>query len=252
MISVYLECDPSELDTLVAELHDRGTRGVIELASGVRAWFDSAAGLDDLVRRYDGEIQNEHNEDWVHRTQDSFPAIPVGRRFWLAPPWNRDPAPGNRIRLEINPGLACGTGWHPCTQLCLEALERYVRPDSAVLDVGTGSGILTVAAKLLGAGRTIACDRDADAAAAARERLGESIVFAGSADAVRSGAFDIVVANISAPIIDAILPDLHRVARAEGVLILSGFENPPSIDKDIVESLERDEWKCLICRAGRG
>jgi ribosomal protein L11 methylase PrmA len=133
------------------------------------------------------------------------------------------------LRLDINPGLQCGTGQHPCTILCLEAMERIVRPGDAVLDVGTGSGILAMAAKLLGAGRVVACDIDPDAAKVVP-------FFVGSVDAVRPDSFDVVVANISEDVTGDMRAGLERVAPRR---ILSGFQD------------ERGEWSCLISIAGR-
>jgi ribosomal protein L11 methyltransferase len=104
-------------------------------------------------------------------------------------------------------------------------MERVIRPGDAVLDVGSGSGILSIAAKLLGAGRVIACDLDSDAAKVAP-------FFVGSADAVRSGSFDVVVANISEAVMGEMRPELERVSAKR---ILSGFQN------------ERGEWACVIC-----
>jgi ribosomal protein L11 methyltransferase len=244
MVSIYLECAVDEAESLIAELHERGTLGVMELGTGLRAWFDDTARLDDLIERYDGEMIPEEEEDWVQRTQDSFPAIAVGERFWLAPPWNTDSPPPGRMRLEVNPGLACGTGWHPCTQMCIEALEDYVREGSSVLDVGTGTGILLAAAELLGATRLAGCDVDAASAAIARERVGPR-VFAGSVDAVAADAFDVVVANISAPVIESLLPDLRRVCRSGAVLILSGFQTAPALE-GAVACRERDGWLCIV------
>jgi ribosomal protein L11 methyltransferase len=246
MISIYLECDPEERDALIAELHERGTLGVLELGSGLRAWFEDDAGLQDVIERYDGEILVEEDVDWVQRTRDSFPPLAIGDRFWLVPEWNRDPAPPGRMRLEINPGLACGTGWHPCTKLCLEAMERYVRPGDAVLDAGAGSGILSVAAELLGAGLIAGCDIDLDSVAIARDRAGDR-VFAGSVDAVRGGVFDVVVANISAPVVTSLLPEFRRVLKPGGVLIASGFPSIPPIPGTL-ETRERDGWQCVIVR----
>ena len=107
---------------------------------------------------------------------------------------------------------------------CLEAMERIIRPGDSVLDVGSGSGILSIAAKLLGAGRVIACDLDPEAAKPVP-------FFAGSVDAVRSGAFDVVVANINEDVIGEMRADFERVARTA---ILSGFQD------------ERGEWTCAI------
>ena len=251
MVSIYFECDDAGRDILSAELNERGTLGILELPGGLRAWFDDAAAVADLVSQYDAAVTDEPatNEDWVQRTEDSFPAIPLGTRFWLAPEWNHEPAPDGRMRLEITPGMACGTGWHECTQLCLEGLERLVTPGCSVFDVGTGSGILSVAARMLGAGRVVSCDIDPDAVAIARERLGTNTAFTGTADAGASHAFDVVVANISPTVVHDLYPEFVRVARPGGILILSGFGDYP-LDVPAVELTRRGEWLCAVLRAG--
>ncbi len=246
MISIYLECAATGQDALIAELYDRGTLGILELGSGVRAWFDDGADLYDLIESYDGHVMADDEEDWVGRTEQSFPPLEIGERFWLVPPWNADPPPAGRVRLEINPGLACGTGWHACTQMCLEALERYVRPGDWVFDVGTGSGILTAAAALLGAGYTAACDVDYDAVTIARDRIGPR-VFQGSADAVAIARFDVIVANISAPVVEALRPEFRGILRPSGTLILSGFPEIAPIP-GTVELLAKDGWQCVVVR----
>jgi ribosomal protein L11 methyltransferase len=118
----------------------------------------------------------------------------------------------------VNPGMAFGTGVHETTQLCLEALEEFVKPGSDVLDVGTGSGILAKAAVLLGAGKVYACDVDPQAVEIAREG------FVGSVDAVASKSVDLLVANISPEAITQLAPDLIRVLRPGGILLASGLE----------------------------
>jgi ribosomal protein L11 methyltransferase len=176
-----------------------------------------------------GEPMECDSTDWVQHTYDAWPPILVGEKFFVAAPWRTDPTPPGRFRLEVNPGLQCGTGQHPCTQLCLEAMEREVKPGDSVLDVGTGSGILSLAAKLLGAGRVIACDIDS----AVTECVAKPVpFFVGSADAVRAGAFDIVVANISEVVLGDLRADLERVARRR---ILSGFQD------------ENGQWACVVC-----
>jgi ribosomal protein L11 methyltransferase len=148
----------------------------------------------------------------------------VGSKFFVVAPWRTDATPAGRFRLEINPGLQCGTGQHPCTRLCLEALEQIVKPGDSVLDVGTGSGILSIAAKLLGAGRVIACDIDPDAARVVP-------FFVGSVDAVRTRSFDIVVANINEAVVEDLREEFERVAQ---VRILSGFQD------------DLGEWTCVV------
>ena len=128
------------------------------------------------------------------------------------------------MRLVINPGTQCGTGYHRCTQLCLEAMEKLIRPGDSVLDVGSGSGILSLAARLLEAGRVVSCDVDPDA-------VGPACFFIGSVDAVRSGSFDIVVANINEDVMGSMRTDFERVAPKR---ILSGFQN------------DDGEWTCVV------
>src|SRR5258708_6408953 len=129
----------------------------------------------------------------------------AGEKFFLVAPWRKEPTPPGRFGLEINPGTQCGTGRHPCTQLCLAAMERMICRGDRVLDVGSGSGILSRAAKMLGAGMVVACDIDPEAAH-------EDPFFIGSVDAVRSGAFDLVVANISEIVTGHLKPEFDRVA----------------------------------------
>lgn len=219
MFTVRIAVEPADQDVLIAELWEAGTLGIAEESGAVEAWFET-----EIAASRFGEPSPASEIDWAAKVQNEWPALEVGQRFFVVPPWNTDPTPAGRFRLEINPGQQCGTGQHPCTQKCLAAMEQFVRPGDSVLDVGSGSGILSIAAKMLGASRVIACDIDADAA-----RLVP--FFQGSADAVRSDSFDIVVANINEDVIGAMLPDFERVAR---VRILSGFQD------------DDGEWTCVV------
>jgi ribosomal protein L11 methyltransferase len=206
---------------LLAELYEAGTTGIIDHDYELEAFFED----QETAARF-GDPQPADERDWVQATHDAWPPALVGEKFFLAAPWNAEPTPPGRLRLEINPGLQCGTGQHPCTKLCLEAMEQLVRPGDSVLDVGTGSGILSIAAKLLGAGRVVACDIDPEASKVVP-------FFTGSVDAVRSGSFDVVVANINEDVIGEMRADFERVAP---VRILSGFQD------------KSGEWACVILR----
>ncbi|MGA3044827.1 MAG: 50S ribosomal protein L11 methyltransferase, partial [Bryobacteraceae bacterium] len=180
-------------------------------------------------------------------------------RFFLVPEWRSDPAPEGRLRIAVNPGMAFGTGMHETTQLCLEALETYVRPGVCVLDVGTGSGILAHAAALLGAGPVWACDIDPEAVEIARGNAGPNL-FIGSVDAVRAGATGLIAANISPETIARLAPELLRSLRAEGVALLSGFERreTPAVEAElervggtICEARDKGSWALLVARNKR-
>jgi ribosomal protein L11 methyltransferase len=142
--------------------------------------------------------------------------------------------------------MAFGTGAHETTQLCIEALERYVRPGGAILDVGTGSGILAIAARMLGAGRIIACDNDPEAVAVARAH---APAYVGSIDAAGPHCADVLVVNIGPAAVIEMAADIRRCLRPGGVALISGFERPDAAE---VESAyaggilrAKREW-CLL------
>jgi ribosomal protein L11 methyltransferase len=220
MFSLEIDCDPEDRDLLIAELWEQGSAGMVELnAQTVRSFFEDNVNRAALLKLFPGARQREEEaRDWVQSSRDLLQPMEVGRRFFLVPEWRDDATPEGRFRIAVNPGMAFGTGVHETTQLCIEALEDYLLPGMSVLDVGTGSGILAKAAKLLGAGRVTACDTDPVAV----EIAGEG--FVGSVDAVASGTVDVVMANISPEAIVALAADLLRVRKAGGVLLASGFE----------------------------
>ncbi len=220
MFSLEIECDPTDRDLLIADLWDQGSAGIVELSSvRVRAFFEDSADRAVLRQLFPGAaIREEEQRDWVQSARSLLQPMEVGARFFLVPEWRDDPAPPGRFRIAVNPGMAFGTGVHETTRLCIEALEDYLKPGMRVLDVGTGSGILAKAARLLGAERVYACDIDPVAV----EIAGSG--FIGSADAAASGCADLVTANISPEAILRLAPDLLRVLRPGGVLLASGFE----------------------------
>jgi ribosomal protein L11 methyltransferase len=247
MFSLFFRPSPDREEFLIAELFECGTTGIVEEEGGIRAFFDDL----NLLHRFASdapELREEKPIDWAQATRDAWPPILAGKRFFLTPPWcHHLETPPGRLRLPIYPGMACGTGRHPATQLALEAIEQYVRPGDRVADVGTGSGILATAAALLGAGRVIGCDIDPEAVAIASERSNTRL-FVGSADAIRSGWADVVIANIDSATIEQLAAEFARIRKPDSTLILTGFPewDVPS-GFQARESRKREEWLCLIC-----
>jgi ribosomal protein L11 methyltransferase len=224
--------------------------GIVDEDGRLRAFFEDDSDHAGLLNRFADfapELRQEPSTDWEQVSRDAWPPLLIGRKFFLVAPWSDEPTPAGRLRLEIYPGMACGTGRHPATQLCLEALEEYVHPGDRVLDVGTGSGILSAAAALLGAGLVVGCDVGHDAINTALERV-HLPLFTGSADAFASNWADVVVANINSATIEQLAPELARVRKPDSTLILSGFpEGDLPKHFSAKNILKRGEWRCLIC-----
>jgi ribosomal protein L11 methyltransferase len=224
--------------------------GIVDENGVLRAFFDNSCDHTQLLHRFAAfapEWRQEPSTDWEQVSRNAWPPLLIGRKFFLVAPWSDEPTPAGRLRLEIYPGMACGTGRHPATQLCLQALEESIRPGGRVLDVGTGSGILSAAAALLGAGQVVGCDVDHDAVNIARERV-HLPLFTGSAGAISSNWADVVIANINSATIEQLAPELARVRKPDSTLILSGFPEwdlPERISAKKI--LDREEWRCLIC-----
>jgi ribosomal protein L11 methyltransferase len=233
MFSIDIECRQADKDLSIAELWEAGCAGIVELEewddlARLRVFFDSDARQAELQQRFGGEIAPADTRDWVAFAHEFLQPMEIGRRIFVCPEWRADATPPGRIRIEVNAGLAFGTGAHETTRLCLEAIERHLKPGMTVVDVGTGSGILAEAAMKLGAGRVHACDSDPEAVTAAREnfaRAGVDVALStGSAELFPDGFADLIVANISPAWIADLAPDWARILKQDGLGVLSGFE----------------------------
>jgi ribosomal protein L11 methyltransferase len=171
------------------------------------------------------------DEDWVRLTQSQFAPIHIGKNIWVVPSWHEAPDPSALI-LELDPGLAFGTGSHPTTRLCMEWLEAHPAPGRTVLDYGCGSGILAMVAKKMGAGDVAGVDIDPQAIESARANalrnhceidfyLPDSFAVSDKAQHA-TGRFDIVVANILSSPLKVMAPMLAGRVAPGGSLILSG------------------------------
>lgn len=216
----------------------------------VRAYFTSRDDIDarltdigaflmDLAAHYPGlslpkpTVSTVRSEDWSTSWKVNFKALRVGRRLLIVPSWEEAHPRPDDIVLHLDPGMAFGTGGHETTRLCLEVLEGVMDGmptllSPSLLDLGTGSGILAMAAVQLGAGHVCAVDIDPQAVEVARENLAAN----GLADQVElgttpleslTGAFDIILANILAEELIRLAPHLTERLTTGGTLVLSGI-----------------------------
>ena len=210
----------------------------------------------------------DDGEDWQNSWKEHYDALPVGSRLIIKPSWVdlEQEASEGRVIIELDPGIAFGTGYHPSTYTCLEALEELVLPGMKVLDLGTGSGILTITALKLGAASVVALDIDGQAVSAARQnfrrlRLQDHIsLVKGSVPhpTVPAADFDLAVANISARGVADRAPFILQSLKPSGMLIASGLlaTQRPEVDDaamslGFVPELEwpREEWLTIGYRA---
>jgi ribosomal protein L11 methyltransferase len=245
MFSLDLDCTQESKDLLIAELWEHGSLGIVELdAVRLRAFFDDAADAARTSEKFGGTATQAEDLDWISRSQEGLQPIEVGTKFFLVPQWRDDPTPEGRFRIVVNNGMAFGTGRHETTRLCLELLEKYVRPGMTVVDVGTGSGVLALGARLLGAARVIACDTDPLAVEVAAEAGLD--VFIGSAPAIAGGIADVVVANINPECLREMAAEWPRLMKPGGYAILSGVEARDELPFHPIETRVEAEWRAYV------
>lgn len=203
-------------------------------------------------------LEQKHikEEDWANNWKQYFKPLEVGKYMVIKPTWENYDNTGNRIVLEIDPSMSFGSGQHETTRLCMELLETYVTEDTNMLDVGTGSGILSVEALLLGAKRVMAVDIDPLSVRVA----GENAVLNGvqarftaqQADLSQGieGTYNLVTANIVADVIIRLLEDIHRVITPDGILVASGIIDIR--EQDVTAALETAGFQLLETRYDRG
>ena len=203
-------------------------------------------------------------EDWAFGWQKYYKPMEIGRRLLVVPEWEKDTVDcGGRVPLILDPGLAFGTGSHATTQLCLQALEKTVRPGGRVLDLGCGSGILSIAALKLGAESAQAVDIDEKCLNVAYEnaalngigrdrytvRVGDVL----SDEALRAelgGGYDIVVANIVADVILGLAPMVRQFLKPGGQFLCSGIIDDRAVE--VADGLRRCGWAILETREESG
>lgn len=186
--------------------------------------------LDNENIEHDIKIADCATEDWVNNWKQYFHPMPIGEKLLIRPTWEDEYDAGGRKVLHIEPGLAFGTGSHPTTKLCLETLEKYIDENSTVLDIGCGSGILSIAALLLGAKNAFGVDIDSLAVKTAMANAAENNLDNSRFTAVQgnlsdkvTGKYNVIVANIVADIIIEFNKSVGQYLEDGGVYITGGI-----------------------------
>jgi len=251
-----------DADTITIAGYYDSTHNEAELVAAVRTRLRDASGRDPLSI----ECSRLPDQDWMKKWKQGFSPIEVGRRIVVAPSWAVPASTGDRLIVQIDPGMAFGTGTHETTRLCLELLDKHWTGGS-LLDVGTGSGILAIAAALLAPGaRVVGIDVDPVAVEVARENVLKNevehtvyIEIAQPRDYI-GGEFDAVVANLTAEVIIDLLPELEQCAKSSGTLILSGIldDLARSVERKLIEhgfaileARSLGEWCAFVARRGQ-
>lgn len=206
--------------------------------------------------------QSLQEQDWENEWKNYFHPFRASERFTIVPSWEEyDKENNEELCIELDPGMAFGTGDHPTTSMCLKMIETYVKPEHTVIDVGTGSGILSIACSLLGVKRIKALDLDELAIKVAKENFiknacADSIeTTTGNLLQGETDKYDIVIANILAHIIEEMIDDAYNTLNEDGLFITSGIIEEKS--NEIIEHMKRtgfniisinhdNGWVCIV------
>ena len=245
----------------------------------VKAYFAEEDNIEDVLQYVNerltelkemgldlGEAKVEHEkmyeEDWANTWKQYYKPSKVGEKIVVKPIWEEYEAKDGELVVDLDPGMAFGTGTHETTRMCIQALERYVKEESTVFDVGCGSGILAIAAAKLGAKLAVGVDLDPVAVESSIENVGYNNlknieILHGNLVEVIDGKADIVVANILAEIICILTDDVKRVLKDSGVFITSGIihdrvdmvcEKLEATGFEVVEKNRDGEWNCIVAK----
>mgnify|MGYP000581476512 CR=1 FL=1 len=271
----FLEQNRQYWDYVDQELLDR-MKGVTRVKFYVTDDEDGRAQLETYTRGLDCEytVTTLNDNDWAYSWQKYYKPMPVGERLYIVPEWERgEPVPAGKAPLYLNPGLTFGTGSHASTQLCLMGLEQYTVPGKPVLDLGCGSGILSIAALVLGASAAAAVDIDPKAVDVAYENaalngIGRDRYTVRAGNVLTDGAlvaelarqkYALVLANIVADVIIPLSAWVPQVLSQDGVFLCSGIidtragEVEAALERNglaVFERREQNGWVAILCKNG--
>lgn len=258
---LFLDLASSLTNDAIEELDEtiiiRSEDTLDDVEHGIKEFAKELSTAFDTDITCETSLSKKENQDWIKLYQESVQPIKVGK-FYIHPSWN-EPM-DEMINIVIDPTLAFGSGHHETTNCCLSAIEKYVKKDDTVADIGTGSGILGIAAAKSGAIVDI-CDTDIVAVNDALKNFEANNAtinnhWEGSANSTTQ-QYDVVIANIVADVIAMIASDIKKIAKDDGVIILSGImeQHKQKVfnkfkDCEIIDEIQQNEWVTLIVKKG--
>lgn len=256
-LKVFLTEEPQNLD---------------ELLKSERELLKSRGLSDEELGSWEYVISNKPNEDWSKKWKEKWDITRVTDKIVIVPDWLSYEDKEGEVVIRLEPGCAFGTGTHQTTQLCMKALEKYMKKGDKVADIGMGSGILSICAKKFGASSVYGCDIDEDVIDVAKENAvkngelllsepnsGEGVFFElNTADKIQE-KFDFVCANILHNVLAEIMGDLKNIMKKGALMSLSGIldEKKPVVleaikreNLEIIEEIHQDQWTSFVVRKG--
>lgn len=225
-----------------------------------REEFLSRGLTDEELGSWDFELEEKKSEDWSQKWKEKWDVTHVTDKIAVVPDWIDYVPKKGEVIIKLEPGCAFGTGTHQTTQLCMKALEKYMKPNDKVADIGMGSGILSILAKKLGASYVYGCDTDDTVIEVAKENAKKNGVDAifelGTADKVNE-KFDFVCANILHFVLAEIMGDLKNLMKKGAIMSLSGILDEKKqmvIDAyekenlELVEEIHQDQWTSFVVK----
>lgn len=248
-LKVFLTFEPDNLSKILKDERDL-------LKS--RGFSDEELGSWEFV------ISNKPNEDWSKKWKEKWDITKVTDKIIIVPDWLEYDDKENEVVIRLEPGCAFGTGTHQTTQLCMKALEKYMKKGDKVADIGMGSGILSICAKKFGASSVYGCDIDEDVIDVAKENARKNLPNSGegcyfelnTADKINE-KFDFVMANILHNVLAEIMGDLKNIMKTGALMSLSGIldEKKPVVleaikreNLEIIEEIHQDQWTSFVVR----
>lgn len=225
-----------------------------------REEFLSRGLTDEELGSWDFELEEKKSEDWSQKWKEKWDVTHVTDKIAVVPDWIDYVPKKGEVIIKLEPGCAFGTGTHQTTQLCMKALEKYMKPNNKVADIGMGSGILSILAKKLGASYVYGCDTDDTVIEVAKENAKKNGVDAifelGTADKVNE-KFDFVCANILHFVLAEIMGDLKNLMKKGAIMSLSGILDEKKqmvIDAyekenlELIEEIHQDQWTSFVVK----